>query len=117
MKRPSQNQRILEVLSDRRWHTHHELYAIGCVAHSRLAELRSRGHEIEQRRQVVSGAQVWEYRLVAPLRDPSARPSFPLRPERLQPAAQPEAETARLASVAGTGDALAGLQLSFPDAA
>ena len=77
MKRPSQNDQILELLSGGKWVGHHRLYEIGCVAHSRIAELRSRGHEIEQRRVTVDGRPVWEYRLVAPLRDPSARPIFP----------------------------------------
>jgi hypothetical protein len=84
--RPSQNERILEILRDGRWHTNHEFYSFS-VLHSRVSELRSRGHEIEMRR---SGGQeaTYEYRLVAPLRDPSARPSFPStcadRPEQLK---------------------------------
>ena len=106
-KRPSQNERILELLSDGRWHDHHSLYAIGCVAHSRLAELRARGHQIEQRRSVVNGAQIWEYRLT----------SSPIRLEHLQGGTGVEPETAQLACVAGSGDALADPQLSIFEAA
>lgn len=43
-------ERVLELLSDGREHSHHELYALNVVAHSRVAELRKRGHKIEQRR-------------------------------------------------------------------
>jgi hypothetical protein len=77
MKRLSQNDQILELLAGGQWVGHHRLYEIGCVAHSRIAELRSRGHEIEQRRTTINGRPVWEYRMVAPLRSPSERPSFP----------------------------------------
>lgn len=41
-------QRVLELLRDGRPHTHHELYALGCVAHSRISDLRRDGHRIEQ---------------------------------------------------------------------
>lgn len=40
-------QRILELLRDGRPHTHHELYALGCVAHSRISDLRNDGYTIE----------------------------------------------------------------------
>lgn len=39
-------ERVLELLSDGREHSHHELYALNVVAHSRVAELRKRGHVI-----------------------------------------------------------------------
>jgi hypothetical protein len=107
VKRRSQNARILDLLSDGRFHSHHELYAIGCVAHSRIAELRARGHEIEQRRKAAPDGPYWEYRLI----------SSPARLEHSQPAAQPQAETARLACVAGSGDALAVSQLRLFEAA
>jgi len=64
MKRPSQNERILELLGDGRWHSHHELYALHCIFHSRKSELAERGYEIEQRRITVNGKPVWEYRLI-----------------------------------------------------
>jgi hypothetical protein len=44
----TQCQRILALLSDGRPHSHHELYALGCVAHSRVSELRKRGYRIDQ---------------------------------------------------------------------
>lgn len=43
----SGKQRILALLRDGRPHTHHELYALGCIAHSRVAELRKDGYTIE----------------------------------------------------------------------
>lgn len=46
----TQNARILQVLADRDWHSHHEFYG-WCVLHSRISELRRRGHRIETRRQ------------------------------------------------------------------
>ena len=72
--KPSQNTRILKLLSDGEWHGHHSLYAIGCVAHSRISELRKHDYVIEKRQFTVYGKQVWEYRLVGevterPLRD------------------------------------------------
>lgn len=62
--KPSQNTRILKLLSDGEWHGHHSLYAIGCVAHSRISELRKHDYNIEKRQFTVYGKQVWEYRLV-----------------------------------------------------
>ena len=65
--------RLLEVLSDGKPHSHSELYGLGMVVHSRVAELRKRGHNIvctrqrthvdEKRRPAYS---YW-YRLVEPL--------------------------------------------------
>lgn len=39
-------QRVLEVLKDRKPHTHKELYRLGLIAHSRVADLRDDGYEI-----------------------------------------------------------------------
>jgi len=33
-------QRVLDLLKDGRPHSHHELYGLGCVAHSRISDLR-----------------------------------------------------------------------------
>ena len=44
---PTQNERVLRLLKDGKPHTHTELYRLGCVAHSRIADLRRRGHRIE----------------------------------------------------------------------
>lgn len=41
------NARVLQLLSDRRPHSHHELYALHVIAHSRVADLRAMGHDIE----------------------------------------------------------------------
>jgi len=41
------NERVLRLLSDGRPHTHHELYDLHVVAHSRISDLRKRGHVIE----------------------------------------------------------------------
>lgn len=46
MKTPTHCDRILEILSDGKPHGHHEFYGF-CVLHSRIAELRKRGHVIE----------------------------------------------------------------------
>ncbi len=40
------NQRVLELLSDGEPHSHHELYDLRVVAHSRVAALRAQGHRI-----------------------------------------------------------------------
>jgi hypothetical protein len=40
-------QRVLELLRDGKAHTHHELYALNVIAHSRIADLRRDGHTIE----------------------------------------------------------------------
>ena len=39
-------QRVLQVLKDGKPHSHHELYQLGCVAHSRISDLRRDGHKI-----------------------------------------------------------------------
>jgi hypothetical protein len=39
-------QRVLDLLADGEPHSHHELYQLGCVAHSRVSDLRRDGHEI-----------------------------------------------------------------------
>lgn len=40
-------QAVLKLLSDHKPHSHHELYGLGCVAHSRISDLRRDGHVIE----------------------------------------------------------------------
>lgn len=42
---------VLRLLSDRKPHSHHELYALGCVAHSRISDLRRDGYRIDQWRE------------------------------------------------------------------
>lgn len=41
------NERVLKLLSDGQPHSHHELYDLRVVAHSRVAALRKMGHTIE----------------------------------------------------------------------
>ena len=41
------NERVLELLSDGKPHSHHEIYGLFVVGHSRIADLRKRGHVIE----------------------------------------------------------------------
>lgn len=60
MKRPTHCQRVYDLLSDGQWHTHHEGYALGVILHSRVADLRKKGHTIEHRR----NGDVSEYRLL-----------------------------------------------------
>ena len=57
--------RVLALLADGNWHLAAELYQLGCIAHSRIAELRSRGHEIECERCDGEGAAAYRYRLVS----------------------------------------------------
>lgn len=44
-------QAVLQLLSDRKPHSHHELYALGCVAHSRISDLRRDGWKIDKWRE------------------------------------------------------------------
>lgn len=41
------NERVLHLLRDGKPHTHHELYALHVIAHSRISDLRRDGHVIE----------------------------------------------------------------------
>lgn len=41
------DERVLELLSDGEPHSHHELYQLYVIAHSRVASLRKKGHVIE----------------------------------------------------------------------
>lgn len=41
------NERVLDLLSDGEPHSHHELYDLRVIAHSRVAALRKQGHTIE----------------------------------------------------------------------
>lgn len=42
------NEKVLRLLSDGKPHAHHELYALNVIGHSRVSELRRRGHVIDQ---------------------------------------------------------------------
>lgn len=53
------NERVLELLRDGQPHSHHELYALGVIAHSRVSDLRRRGYAIQQWRD----GELYLYRL------------------------------------------------------
>lgn len=40
--------RLLQVLSDGQPHSHRELYRLGMIVHSRISDLRRKGHNISQ---------------------------------------------------------------------
>jgi hypothetical protein len=60
----TQSARILQALADGKWHDAASLYQLGCVLHSRISDLRKRGHLIETRHVGGTGARAYEYRLV-----------------------------------------------------
>jgi len=62
-------QKVLALLRDGKPHTHHELYALGCVAHSRVADLRRDGHNIVCWSQISHGGRVSIYQLLPSLDD------------------------------------------------
>lgn len=41
------NEKVLALLSDGKPHTHHEIYGLYVIGHSRISDLRKRGHIIE----------------------------------------------------------------------
>ena len=41
------NEKVLALLSDGEPHSHHEIYGLFVIGHSRIADLRKRGHVIE----------------------------------------------------------------------
>lgn len=57
----SHDELVLDLLSDGKPHGHMELYALGVMAHSRVASLRRKGHVIECNK--TGGAYL--YRLVS----------------------------------------------------
>lgn len=66
-------QRLLQVLSDGKPHGHAELYRLGMIVHSRVADLRKQGYRIDCRPLGrVNGRAVYEYQLQAPLEEPQS---------------------------------------------
>ena len=53
--------RVLHLLRDGQWHTHHEGYALNLILHSRISDLRKRGHVIERGRD----GDLYLYRLLS----------------------------------------------------
>lgn len=47
MKRMSHNEKIMRLLQDGRPHSMLEVYRLGTVAHSRISDLRKKGHTID----------------------------------------------------------------------
>lgn len=45
------NEKVLALLSDGQPHTHHEIYGLYVIGHSRISDLRKRGHVIESWRE------------------------------------------------------------------
>lgn len=45
------NDRVLQLLSDGKPHSHHELYNLHVIAHSRVSDLRAKGHTIRSWRE------------------------------------------------------------------
>jgi hypothetical protein len=65
-KRPTHVERVAAVLADNEWHTSAELYhRTRSVVHSRISDLRKRGHLIEHRRTEGNDAGSYEYRLLS----------------------------------------------------
>lgn len=65
MRKKTGCERLLEVLSDGNPHSHHELYGLRLIVHSRIAELRKRGHTIHCWKAKLGrdfkGRDVWTY--------------------------------------------------------
>jgi hypothetical protein len=59
------NQRVLNLLSDGKPHTHHEIYALNVIAHSRIADLRRQGYTIPSWTYTENGKRVYLYQLLA----------------------------------------------------
>lgn len=73
-------ERVLDVLADGEPHSHHELYALNVIAHSRVADLRRKGHTITHRRD----GDTSYYQLVGSLGEQSSppEPSAYARPDQ-----------------------------------
>ncbi len=54
------NERVLDLLSDGLPHSHHEIYRLFVIGHSRVADLRKQGYRIDQWRE---GDSYW-YQLI-----------------------------------------------------
>jgi hypothetical protein len=106
-------QRVLQLLKDGRPHSHHELYGLGCVAHSRVSDLRRDGHTIEQWRD----GDLYLYRLV--LNEAAADPSLMVRPAAASLSTLASSNPASLAraSTPHCRDGAAGVLSLFEDAA
>ena len=84
------NERVLRLLSDGQPHSHRELYGLYVIAHSRVSDLRKRGHDIEAWRD----GDDYMYRLCSggPSAVPTAGDRLPSEPSVADapPSASPE---------------------------
>lgn len=55
--------KVLALLSDGKPHVHHEIYKLGVIGHSRIADLRKDGHRIDCWTEVCFGERVSVYQL------------------------------------------------------
>lgn len=63
--RPTDADRLLAVLADGRPHNHLELYGLNMIVHSRVADLRKRGHDVRSWRENHPNGRRYWYQLVA----------------------------------------------------
>lgn len=64
-KRPSHVERVASILADGAWHTSDELYRrTRCIVHSRIADLRRKGWEIEYQRLDGNTTRHHRYRVI-----------------------------------------------------
>ena len=75
------NEKVLALLSDGEPHTHHEIYGLFVIGHSRIADLRKRGHVIESWRD----GDDYMYRLCS--EGPSVPPASPQTGSESEPGA------------------------------
>lgn len=101
------NEKVLRLLSDGKPHTHHELYALHVIAHSRVSDLRAAGHVIEQWRD----GDNYLYRL---LTEPGGCTPSPSDPGRVQ---QDRAGLSSTGNGEGTPGSVSSIGGSLGDAA
>jgi hypothetical protein len=104
-RQPTQNERILALLADGRWHTTREILAnVPCIVHSRIAEINGRsGYRIEHDG-AGGGAENHRYRLVATPRAESTESTGPAV-SALSTAQEPRSSIAGQLSAQGTAAA------------
>lgn len=89
------DERVLRLLSDGHPHTHHELYGLHVVAHSRVASLRRKGYRIDAWRD----GDLYLYRLVGTSEQAEVEPVEQLVPSACSDAPAPAPDTSVGASV------------------
>lgn len=105
-KTPTHNEKVLALLADGRPHTHHELYALHVIGHSRVNDLRKRGYQIDQWRE----GDVYLYQLTSTNggRGPAAADNCGSAPtptaETVAPLREPSVESPSACRDDGTAD-------------